>query len=72
MREEDSGDDSAVDALVASNLNVMDCDPSPKVPPVDGEALAEDLGQELECGCCAGLIYKPVVINPCEHFFCGR
>ncbi|KLO16760.1 hypothetical protein SCHPADRAFT_822691 [Schizopora paradoxa] len=49
----------------------MECDHSPRTPPVDGEALAEDLGQELECGCCSGLIYKPVVVNPCEHFFCG-
>lgn len=72
MREDDSGDDSTGNAPVASTVNVMDYDHAPRVPPVDGEALAEDLGQELECGCCAGLIYKPVVVNPCEHFFCGR
>lgn len=41
-------------------------------PPVDGQALAEDLAQELQCGCCAELVYKPVVVMPCEHFFCGR
>jgi hypothetical protein len=42
------------------------------VVPIDGVALADDLGQELECGCCAAVIYRPVVIIPCQHFFCGR
>ena len=72
MREEDSGEGSAMNVLMASTTSIMECDHSPKTPPVDGEALAEDLGQELECGCCSGLVYKPVVVNPCEHFFCGR
>jgi E3 ubiquitin-protein ligase CHFR len=36
------------------------------------EALAEDLTQELQCGCCAELVYRPVVVSPCQHFFCGR
>ncbi|KAJ8595226.1 hypothetical protein M405DRAFT_857457 [Rhizopogon salebrosus TDB-379] len=35
------------------------------------EALAEDLTQELQCGCCAELVYRPVVVSPCQHFFCG-
>ena len=39
---------------------------------IDGEALAEHLAQELQCGCCAGLVYKPVIVTPCQHFFCGR
>lgn len=34
--------------------------------------LADDLAQELQCGCCAELVYKPVVVFPCQHFFCGR
>lgn len=38
----------------------------------DYEALAEDLAQELQCGCCAELVYRPVVVSPCQHFFCGR
>ncbi|KAI5123173.1 hypothetical protein M0805_000873 [Coniferiporia weirii] len=38
---------------------------------IDGHALAEDLAQELQCGCCSELVYKPVVVAPCEHFFCG-
>ncbi|KAJ8080437.1 hypothetical protein PM082_017270 [Marasmius tenuissimus] len=33
--------------------------------------LVEDLYQELQCGCCSDLIYKPVVVAPCQHFFCG-
>ncbi|KAG2361714.1 hypothetical protein BDR07DRAFT_1408933 [Suillus spraguei] len=37
----------------------------------DYEALAEDLAQELQCGCCAELVYRPVVVSPCQHFFCG-
>lgn len=39
---------------------------------IDGHALAEDLAQELQCGCCSELVYKPVVVIPCDHFFCGR
>lgn len=35
-------------------------------------ALADDLAQELECGCCAALVYNPVTIIPCQHSFCGR
>ncbi|KIK57176.1 hypothetical protein GYMLUDRAFT_46424 [Collybiopsis luxurians FD-317 M1] len=33
--------------------------------------LADDIAQELECGCCSELIYKPVMVSPCQHFFCG-
>ena len=39
---------------------------------IDGEALAEHLSQELHCGCCSELVYKPVIVTPCQHFFCGR
>jgi hypothetical protein len=39
---------------------------------VDGQALLEDLAQELQCGCCAGLVYRPVTVSPCQHFLCGR
>lgn len=39
---------------------------------VDGQALANDLEQELQCGCCSALVYRPVVVSPCQHFFCGR
>lgn len=36
------------------------------------DVLVEDLAQELQCGCCAELVYRPVVVSPCQHFFCGR
>jgi E3 ubiquitin-protein ligase CHFR len=39
---------------------------------VDGNAFVEDLAQELRCGCCSALVYRPVVVSPCQHFFCGR
>lgn len=35
-------------------------------------ALAEQLAQELQCGCCNDLVYRPVLVAPCQHFFCGR
>ncbi|ESK85260.1 ring finger domain-containing protein [Moniliophthora roreri MCA 2997] len=33
--------------------------------------LVEDLYDELSCGCCSGLLYRPVMVSPCQHFFCG-
>ncbi len=39
---------------------------------VDGVAFTEELAEELQCGCCSELVYRPVVVNPCQHFFCGR
>jgi E3 ubiquitin-protein ligase CHFR len=48
---------------------------SPASGPMDGinrRALIDDLAQELECGCCAALVYNPVTIIPCQHSFCGR
>ncbi|KAI0632141.1 hypothetical protein C8Q77DRAFT_1218635 [Trametes polyzona] len=38
----------------------------------DGGALANDLEDELQCGCCSAIVYRPVVVAPCQHFFCGR
>ena len=38
----------------------------------DKQTLIDDLAQELECGCCAALVYSPVTIIPCQHSFCGR
>jgi E3 ubiquitin-protein ligase CHFR len=32
----------------------------------------DELAQELQCGCCSELVYKPVLVMPCQHFFCGR
>lgn len=48
---------------------------SPASGPTDitnRRALIDDLAQELECGCCAALVYNPVTIIPCQHSFCGR
>lgn len=39
---------------------------------VEGQALADELEQELQCGCCSALVYRPVLVHPCQHFFCGR
>ena len=42
-------------------------------PPMSAaNKLAEDLAQELQCGCCSELVYRPVVVSPCQHLFCGR
>ncbi|KAG5639439.1 hypothetical protein H0H81_002310 [Sphagnurus paluster] len=41
------------------------------VPPVVSAHLADDLAQDLQCGCCSELVYRPVIVNPCQHFFCG-
>ncbi|KAJ7644008.1 hypothetical protein FB45DRAFT_896661 [Roridomyces roridus] len=39
--------------------------------PANDSALAEQLAQELQCGCCSDLVYRPVLVAPCQHFFCG-
>lgn len=41
-------------------------------PPINGQILADELEQELQCGCCSALVYRPVLVSPCQHFFCGR
>ncbi|EMD39929.1 hypothetical protein CERSUDRAFT_46110 [Gelatoporia subvermispora B] len=38
---------------------------------VDGDKLADELELELQCGCCSALVHRPVVVSPCQHFFCG-
>jgi hypothetical protein len=46
---------------------------APLLPlPIDGGALAAELAEELECGCCSAVVYRPVVVMPCQHYFCGR
>jgi E3 ubiquitin-protein ligase CHFR len=39
---------------------------------ISGRQLADDLEQELLCGCCSALLYRPVTVYPCQHYFCGR
>ncbi|KAJ7781779.1 hypothetical protein DFH07DRAFT_791505 [Mycena maculata] len=41
------------------------------VVPANDSALVEQLAQELQCGCCSELVYRPVIVVPCQHFFCG-
>lgn len=38
----------------------------------DANRLVEDIGLELSCGCCAALCYNPVILLPCQHYYCGR
>ena len=64
LKEDDARRD---EDAVALSLGVVGT-----VPGVDVLALAEDLAQELQCGCCSELVYRPVVVSPCQHFFCGR
>jgi hypothetical protein len=40
---------------------------------IDGEVkFADVLADDFQCGCCSELVYKPVLVIPCQHFFCGR
>ena len=34
--------------------------------------LADELALDLQCGCCSDLVINPVIVLPCQHFFCGR
>ncbi|KAG8938197.1 hypothetical protein FRC04_009254 [Tulasnella sp. 424] len=38
---------------------------------VKAAQFVDAMEEELMCGCCAGLLYHPVVISPCGHYFCG-
>lgn len=49
-----------------------DIEESDAPPSTNDSRLAEELAQELQCGCCSELVYKPVIVSPCQHFFCGR
>ncbi|KAL1664242.1 hypothetical protein GGF50DRAFT_55299 [Schizophyllum commune] len=33
--------------------------------------LADELALDLQCGCCSDLVINPVIVLPCQHFFCG-
>ncbi|KAJ7288163.1 hypothetical protein C8J57DRAFT_1279275 [Mycena rebaudengoi] len=37
------------------------------VPNLDDTQLFE----ELQCGCCSSLVYRPVLFDQCQHFVCG-
>jgi hypothetical protein len=34
--------------------------------------LVEEMGMELTCGCCTELCYNPIIVLPCQHYYCGR
>ncbi|KIY45619.1 hypothetical protein FISHEDRAFT_49121 [Fistulina hepatica ATCC 64428] len=35
------------------------------------DAAIDQLAEELYCGCCSDLVIAPVIVMPCQHFFCG-
>ncbi|EDR13721.1 uncharacterized protein LACBIDRAFT_309007 [Laccaria bicolor S238N-H82] len=37
----------------------------------DMSSFPDELAQDLQCGCCSELVYRPVLVMPCQHFFCG-
>jgi E3 ubiquitin-protein ligase CHFR len=41
-------------------------------PPLPQSNFVDELAEELQCGCCSELVYRPVIVTPCQHFFCGR
>ncbi|KAA1469939.1 hypothetical protein DENSPDRAFT_652747 [Dentipellis sp. KUC8613] len=42
-----------------------------QVPCIPDISVVDDLAEELQCGCCSALLYRPVVVYPCQHYFCG-
>lgn len=70
---EDASDDEATHKkLKESNGNVKGDDGAIGGANPVGVTLADNLEEELQCGCCSAIVYRPVVVNPCQHFFCGR
>lgn len=70
---DDVGEGSSRKRLKDASENVADAQPEEEEQPqVDGQALVDELEQELQCGCCSALVYRPVIVSPCQHFFCGR
>ena len=61
LKDEHVGQDVSKDSSAGAPTDTM-----------NRRALIDDLTQELQCGCCAALVYNPVTILPCQHSFCGR
>jgi E3 ubiquitin-protein ligase CHFR len=38
----------------------------------DASKLVEEMGLELSCGCCTEMCYNPIIVLPCQHYYCGR
>ncbi|KAG6330534.1 hypothetical protein ID866_8554 [Astraeus odoratus] len=65
------GAQGVFDSASCSSLSSFSSSSSLSAATAKYHALVEDLAQELQCGCCAELVYRPVVVSPCQHFFCG-
>ncbi|EKM79362.1 hypothetical protein AGABI1DRAFT_40399 [Agaricus bisporus var. burnettii JB137-S8] len=61
------------DAIVESSRKRLkeDVDDRDHVEALGDTTFMQELADELQCGCCAALVYKPVLVLPCQHFFCG-
>ncbi|KAF9651611.1 hypothetical protein BDM02DRAFT_3110352 [Thelephora ganbajun] len=60
LKDEHVGQEESTDSSASGLTDTM-----------NRRTLIDDLAQELECGCCAALVYNPVTIIPCQHSFCG-
>ena len=59
------------DEVTRKRMRDINIDPDVH-PPDPNLGLADDVAQELQCACCSELVYRPVLVIPCQHFFCGR
>nr|GAT60124.1 predicted protein [Mycena chlorophos] len=65
LKEEGASEDTNASRVVAGDLGGLVATGG-----VTAE-LIEQLAQELQCGCCCSLLYRPVLVQPCQHAFCG-
>ncbi|KAK0187938.1 hypothetical protein F5146DRAFT_1061399 [Armillaria mellea] len=66
-RKRVKGDNRSIEAGAVASSNAT---PSQAIA-INGAAFVDELAQELQCGCCSELLYRPVIVSPCQHFFCG-
>ena len=72
-RASDSFDFPGLGARKKMKEDIQASDKPTEMPRLDeSSGFIEDIAQELQCGCCAELVYRPVLVMPCQHFFCGR
>ncbi|KAJ7176006.1 hypothetical protein C8R46DRAFT_1080386 [Mycena filopes] len=67
MKEDDSHEHDAA----AHEVQEQPGETTAAVASTSNATLADQLAQELQCGCCSELVYRPVIVAPCQHFFCG-
>ncbi|PPR01144.1 hypothetical protein CVT26_016045 [Gymnopilus dilepis] len=71
-RASDSFDFPGLGARKKMKEDIQASDKPTEMPRLDeSSGFIEDIAQELQCGCCAELVYRPVLVMPCQHFFCG-